>query len=172
MLSVNENNQFELAGTTWTILDHTEKGVVCIADVIKTMRFGSNNDWRESKIREYLNTEFLEKIEKEIGAENILLFERDLLALDGLDDYGTCTDKVSLINVDEYRKYRKKIPNTGKWWWIITPDSTPSNNDDWCIRVVSPSGRVADCNCDFVDGVRPFCIFSSLIFESGEKNGR
>ena len=28
MLRVYENNQFELAGTTWTVLDHTEKGVV------------------------------------------------------------------------------------------------------------------------------------------------
>ena len=170
MLRVNENNQFELAGTTWTVLDHTEKGVVCIADRVATMRFGKNNDWRESKIREYLNTEFLEKIKSEIGAGNVFEFERNLLSLDGLDDYGICMDKISLLNVDEYRKYRKKIPNSDEWWWMITPDSTPSNYDDWCVRVVSPSGRVngrdsynSDC------GVRPFCIFSPLIFESGDK---
>lgn len=172
MLRVNENNQFELAGTTWTVLDYSEIGVVCIADRIKSMRFGTSNDWRESKIREYLNNEFLAKIEEEIGAENIIEFERDLLSLDGLDDYGTCMDKVSLINVDEYRKYRKKIPNAGFWWWMITPDSTPSNDDDWCSLVVSPSGYVGNYFCDSGCGVRPFCIFSPLIFESGEKDGR
>ena len=67
MLRVNENNQFELAGTPWTVLDHTEKGVVCIADRIDYMQFGKNNDWRESKIRRFLNEEFLKKIETEIG---------------------------------------------------------------------------------------------------------
>lgn len=166
MLRINENNQFALAGTTWTVLDQTEKGVICIADRIRTMTFGSNNDWRESEIREYLNTDFLAEIVKEIGAENIIEFERNLLSLDGLDDYGTCKDKVSLVNLDEYRKYRKKIPNTDRWWWMVTPDSTPSNDDTSWIAVVSPSGNVDGNYCNFVNGVRPFCIFASCIFES------
>ena len=169
MLRINENNQFELAGTTWTVLDHTEKGVVCIADRVATMRFGKNNDWRESKIREYLNTEFLEKIESEIGTGNVVEFERNLLSLDGLDDYGTCMDKVSLINLDEYRKYRKKIPDTDGWWWMITPDSTPSNEDSSWLTVVSPSGSINGDYFNYDFGVRPLCIFSSCIFESGEK---
>ena len=170
MLRVNENNQFELAGTTWTVLDHTEKGVVCIGDKIKTMRFGDNNDWRESKIRKYLNGEFLEKIESEIGTGNVIEFERNLLSVDGLDDYGTCMDKVSLINLDEYRKYRKQIPNTDRYWWMCTLDSTPSNGDSSWITVVSPSGDgFILSNYNGSRGVRPFCIFSTCIFESGEK---
>ena len=171
MLRINENNQFTLAGTTWTVLDQTEKGTICIADRIRTMTFGDNNDWRESNIRKYLNTDFLAAIETEIGADNIIEFERDLLSLDGLDDYGTCMDKVSLINLDEYRKYRKKIPNTDRWFWMITPDSTPSNNDSEWMAVVSPSGGVNyfSCHFDGARGVRPFCIFASCIFESGEK---
>lgn len=168
MLKVNENN-FELAGIKWKVLDHTEEGIVCIGDKIKTMRFGDNNDWRESKIRKYLNGEFLEKIESEIGTGNVIEFERNLLSLDGLDDYGTCMDKVSLINLDEYRKYRKQLPNTDRYWWMCTPDSTPSNGDSSWIAVVSPSGNF-DLNIYGIDlGVRPFCIFSSCIFESGEK---
>lgn len=169
MLRVNENNQFELAGITWKVLNHTEEGVLCIGDKIKVMRFGDNNDWKESKIRKYLNGEFLEKIESEIGAGNVIEFERNLLSLDGLDDYGTCMDKVSLINLDEYRKYRKHLSSTNGYWWMCTSDSTPSNGDSSWITVVSPSGRICDDFYFRVDGVRPFCIFSSCIFESGEK---
>lgn len=168
MLRINENRTFELAGTTWTVLDQTEKGVICIADSICNMRFGNNNDWRESKIREFLNTEFLKKIESEIGEGNLIEFERNLLSLDGLDDYGFCMDKISLINFDEYRKYRKKLPNTGEWWWTCTPDSTPSNNDSSWIAVVSPSGDFLSNRYCNVCGVRPFCIFSPCIFESEE----
>ena len=168
MLRINENKTFELAGTTWTVLDQTEKGFLCIADSICNMQFGKNNNWKESRIREFLNKEFLKKIENEIGEGTLIEFERNLLSLDGLDEYGACTDKVSLINLDEYRKYRKKIPNTDKWWWMITPDSTPSNDDSEWMAVVSPSGLIYgyDFSCDF--GVRPFCIFASCIFESGE----
>ena len=104
-----------------------------------------------------------------VGEENIIEFERDLLSLDGQTEYGTCMDKVSLINVDEYRKFRCLIPNTGEWWWTITPDSTKCNNDTAWIAVVSPSG---DFNGDIYlnyYGVRPFCIFSPSIFESEEE---
>lgn len=168
MLRINENNQFNLAGTTWTVLGRTEKGVICIADSICNMKFGSNNDWKDSKIREFLNTEFLKKIEDEIGEGCLVEFERNLLSLDGLDDYGSCMDKVSLINLDEYRKYRKKLPDTGEWWWMITPDSTPSNNDSSWISVVSPSGLIGSSSYFGDGGVRPFCIFPSSIFESEE----
>ena len=169
MLKVNENNQFELAGITWKVLDHTEEGAVCIGDKIRTMIFGDNNDWRESRIRKYLNGEFLEKIESEIGAGNVIEFERNLLSVDGLDDYETCMDKVSIINIDEYRKYRKQLPKTDRYWWMCTPDSTPSNGDSSWVAVVSPSGHVYYNRYHRALGVRPFCIFSSCIFESGEK---
>ena len=130
--------------------------------------FGSNNDWKESDIRKYLNGQFAEKLATEIGIENIIQFERDLLSLDGQTEYGSCNDMVSLLNVDEYRKYRKNITNAGYWWWLLTADSTKCNDDEVWIRVVSPSGSI---NSNFYDsnvGVRPVCIFSSSIFESEE----
>lgn len=161
-------NTFELAGLKWTVLEVTEKGYMCLAERLEDdMRFGSNNDWKESSIRKYLNSEFLEKLVKEVSAENIIEFERDLLSLDGQTEYGACIDKVSLLNVDEYRKYRKYIPNAGYWWWLFTPDSTPCNNDSEWITVVSPSGFIS-FDYFIYNGVRPVCIFSSSIFESEE----
>lgn len=161
---------FELAGLKWTILDIAEKGYICLAERLEdNMQFGANNDWKESGIRKYLNGDFLEKLLSEVSADNIIEFERDLLSMDGQTEYGLCTDKVSLLNVDEYRKYRKHIPNADYWWWLITPDSTECNGDKTWVRVVAPSGYIGYDYCyDDNIGVRPFCIFSSSIFESEE----
>ncbi len=159
---------FELAGLNWKILDITEKGYMCLAERLdENKRFDSDkNNWSKSSLRKYLNGEFLSKLKEEIGEENILSFERDLLSLDGLDDYGKCDDYVSLLNVDEYRKYRKLIPNSEYWWWLLTADSTESNGDSTWVAVVSPSGRFRYYYCYSSLGVRPVCIFSSSIFES------
>lgn len=161
---------FELAGLTWKILEVTENGYACLADKLEErMKFDSScNDWKASGLRDYLNTEFYKQLVDEVGEENIIPFERDLLSMDGQTEYGTCEDKVSLLTVDEYRKHRALIPNANYWWWTITPDSTKCNDDTTCVRVVSPSGDIDyDC-CNCSRGVRPFCIFSSAIFESEE----
>ena len=164
---------FEINNLTWKILDITDKGYVCLAERLEdSRRFDSDsNDWKSSDLREYINGEFYEELAGSIGEENIIPFERDLLSLDGLKEYGNCEDKVSLISVDEYRKYREFIPNTDNyWWWTITPDSCRSNNGNSWVRVVSPRGNFSigdDCYFNF-GGVRPFCIFSASIFESEE----
>ena len=54
-----------------------------------------------------------------------------------------------------------------KWWWLLTPWSTPANGYSVTHTVVSPSGYVGGNYCYYVYGVRPVCIFSSSIFESG-----
>lgn len=161
---------FELADTTWKILDITSAGYICLADSIEDMKFDSDsNNWENSGLRSYLNGEFFEKMTAEIGLENIVPFERNLLSLDGQTEYGKCEDKVSLLAVDEYRKYRSLIPNTKDyWWWLVSPWSTPCNDYKKSVAVVSSAGYVGSGNCDFNCGVRPVCIFSSSIFESGD----
>lgn len=162
----------EIMGLKWIVIDKTENGYLCLAERLKDkMQFDSScNDWKESNLREYLNTDFYEKLASEVGKENIITIERDLLSLDGQTEYGTCKDKISLISLDEYRKYRPLIPNTGDyWWWTITPDSTKCNGDTTWVLVVSPSGLINFNSCCSNNGVRPFCIFSSAIFESEEK---
>ena len=161
---------FELADTTWKILDITSAGYICLADSIEDMKFDSDsNNWESSDLRSYLNGEFFEKIAAEIGSENIIPFERNLLSLDGQTEYGKCEDKVSLLTIDEYRKYRSLIPNTKDyWWWLASPWSTPCNNYKRSVAVVSSAGHVSGNYCNSGGGVRPVCIFSSSIFESGD----
>ena len=160
---------FDLIGLKWKILDKTDVGYVCLAEILEDEKqFDKNSsDWENSSLREYLYGEFLEKLSDAVGKENILSFERDLFSLDGQTEYGSCEDKVSLLTVDEYRKYRSMIPNTGdSWWWLITPWSTPCNDYEKSVVVVSPSGHFSNFSCFNNYGVRPFCIFSSSIFES------
>lgn len=166
---LSTGDTFGLAGLTWTILDITDKGYMCLADKLEdSMKFDSeSNNWSNSGLREYLDNVFLEKIAGEIGKENIISFNRNLLSLDGRTEYGECEDMVSLLTVDEYRKYRRFIPNTDSyWWWLCTPWSTKRNGYKSSVTVVSPSGYFGHNSCNCFSGVRPFCIFSSSIFES------
>ena len=163
----------EVAGMKWLVLDKLEKGYLVISEGFygSSREFDDNcNDWKSSDLRNELNTDLRKKIESELGTDSLVEFERNLLSLDGQTEYGTCRDYISLISVDEYRKYRKLLPNTGKWWWTLTPSSTACNDDDTFVRVVSPSGSVGSNYYDGSVGVRPVCIFSSSIFESCEED--
>ena len=163
----------EVAGIKWLVLDKLEKGYLVISDEFygKSREFDTDcNNWDSSDLRQELNTELRRKIEEAVGEGGLLKFTRDLLSMDGQTEYGSCEDYVSLISVDEYRKYRKLLPNTGEWWWTLTPDSTKCNDDTSYIRVVSPSGFILSYICDYGLGVRPVCIFSSSIFESYEED--
>ena len=159
----------EIAGMEWMILDKTEKGYFSILNGFdgKERTFDSDsNNWISSELREELNTKFLKKIADELGEDAVIGFDRDLLSLDGQTEYGHCEDKISLLTVDEYRKYRKLLSNMPKWWWLITPWSTPVNDYKSTLTVVSPSGDFSNFNCFNSIVVRPVCIFSSSIFES------
>ena len=160
-------NVFQLAGINWKILEVSDKGYHCHAvDNWKKLQFDPNsNRWESSSLRKNLD-KLADEIEKEIGMK-LVAFEKSMLSLDGQTEYGTCEDRVSLLTVDEYRKYRPMIPNTEDyWWWLLTPWSTPCNDYKTSVTVVAPAGYVDyDC-CSCNDGVRPFCIFPSVIFES------
>lgn len=158
-------NQFELAGLKWKIIDVLDLGCMCLAEKSESTRFDPDiNDWRISELRQHLNSDLLEKIENEIGEENVIGFERDLLSVDGQNQYRACKDKVSLLTLDEYRKYRSLIPNEEYYWWLLTPWSTPRNGYYKWMAVAVPSGNVVYGVCRNSFGVRPVCIFSPSIF--------
>lgn len=127
-----------------------------------SMEFGSDNNWKTSSIRKFLNGEYLKKIEETFGNGRIVDHMVDLLSLDGLDDYETSLDKVSMLTIDQYRKYRKALgKNIGNWWWLITPNSTSSGNAVRYVQCVRSNGDVFCNGCDYARGVRPFFILQS-----------
>lgn len=128
-----------------------------------TMKFGNNNNWKESVWRKYLNDTYLAEIENIFGKENIVEHEVDLTSLDGYDDYGVSVDKVSAMNIDRYRNYHKYIGDMEKWHYLSTPDSTLSGIGSSYVLYVYDDGRVDWGYADDVGSVRPFFILNSNI---------
>lgn len=141
-------------------------------DSLFRCEFGRNNNFAESTIKERLEKEILPKLEAEIGVENILEHEVDLLSLDGSDKWGKIKSKVSLPTFDFYRQNVKTFDKYkfNYWWWLATPDTTLEHySDDWVV-CVSSSGIINCFNgscCDI--GVRPFLTFVSSISISCEE---
>lgn len=133
------------------------------------MEFGSNNNWKESDIRSFLNNEYLKELNDIFGKDNVVERMVDLLSMDGLDDYGISTDKVSLLTIDQYRKYRKFLGENKKtWWWLATPNSTPSGCGGDFVRYVDSNSGVNCIWCDNFMAVRPFFFLKSSIFVSSQ----
>lgn len=164
----------DIINDKYIVLEHFEDGTTAVIrkDLLENnMEFGdSNNDWRESNVRKYLNDDYLKEIEKEFGEYNIVEHTTNLFSMDGFNDYGTCRDKVGLLDIDQYRKYRKVLgKNMDNWWWLLTPDSTLSGWSALRVRYVNGDG-IVNCNSyDYLGAVRPFCIIKSSIFVSCNK---
>lgn len=133
-------------------------GYLCLAaDVWFNACFdkSNSNNWATSSLRK----ELAARIGELIPDENLIPFDRDLTTDDGMTDYGTCTDIVSLLTCDEYRKYRKFIPNCGKWHWTITADRLEFSH---LVRFVYSVGNLDYYRASFGGfGVRPLCVLKS-----------
>lgn len=169
--SLKPGEVFKKNGTEYIVCEHFENGSTaiirkeCLED---GMEFGDTNNWAESGLRKFLNNEYLKNISDDFSQDNILDHEVDLLSLDGYDDYGRTTDKVSVLTIDQYRKYHKFIGNVDRWNWLATPNSTPSGTDASSVRIVRDSGLVFWYYSGYCNGVRPFFLLKSSISVSPE----
>lgn len=150
-----------------TVLEHTGGGVfVQLNDSIGECKFGTTNDWRTSSLRKNLNGEFA-RLLCEGNMDELLDTVTDLTAMDGLTDYGHSVDKVTLLTVDQCRRYRYIRPLLKKGWeWTSTPDSTPSSpytgNTTGAWYLVAGGGLNND-GCSSTLGARPaFTLPSTL----------
>ena len=148
--------------------DRDGNTVAVAKDSVFNSIFGKDNNYAKSNIKSCLENEFLSKIEQEVGAENIVEHEVDLLSLDGDDKWGKTTCRISIPTFDFYRQHVKIFDKhkLDEWWWLATPYSTPKHDDDEWVKCVSPSGIVNYDYCNNYYGVRPFCILKSDIFVS------
>lgn len=154
-------DEFEFYGIKWIVLEINDKQVKCIVkdfynNDMKLKFDRNNNNWVTSDLRGFLNNDYCEQF------KNFLVYqERDLLSLDGQTQYGKCRDRVTLLTVDEYRKYRKYLPNTNGWWWLCTPYSTEDNRINYSVCTVVHNEGVIGSQCFDVIGcyARPVCVF-------------
>ena len=159
---------FKVADIEWIKFAEKDGNVIAVAeDILLRSEFGSNNNYADKKciVRKKLETDVLPKIENEIGAENLIEFETDLISLDGDKQYGKYKSKIGLPTFDFYRENveifdKHKID---RWWWLSTPYSTNKHLDNYWTSCVSPSGDVGSNDYYNYNGVRPFLIFVSSI---------
>ena len=123
--------------------------------------FGTDNNYANSAVRkELLEHEFTLSLQKEYG-DRLVPAVMDLTALDGLKDYGKVTDIIGIPDLNLYRECRKNILAGDRWWWLSTPNSTPSGTGSSCVQFVDSGGNV-DWRCsDYEGSVRPFFILKS-----------
>ena len=130
-----------------------------LTDTLFESKFGSNNNYSTSDVRNKLQEcDFAKKLQKEYS-DKLVPITTNLLSLDGLDDYGVVEGHILAIpTIDLYRECRKNIPNNNIWWWLATPNSTPSGYGSGGVRWVDSDGDVGYVWCSSCGAVRPFFI--------------
>lgn len=163
---IEVGDHFEYKGLEWVCLDTNNITTVfaITAKIIANMPFSDKyedgcNNWRTSSLRKWLNGDFLNKNLN----ENVLLLSPSIMTADSGDDkYGITADYVTLIDCDQYRKYRKFMPKYDDWVWTLTPRSCGVGNASY-VRNINPSGELYDSLsiASSASGVAPVCLFNS-----------
>lgn len=166
--TLKSGDEFKLGDEVFIVLEQTDNGTKVISKefAYEEVKFGDNSNWNTSLIRRTLNNEYFKKIAAIIGENNIISMNRDLTSLDGLDDYGTCTDKVSLLTTAEYAKYHKILglkSNYSNFWWLITPFSTPNNDYLHHVCCIDSCSTISCYGSYLTGGVRPLLNLESSI---------
>ena len=155
-------------GTEYIVCDQLDESTLVIRkDLLEEdMSFGANNDWRESEVKDYLNSVYLQDLKKNFGEDAIRKIHTKLTSLDGYDDYGISNDMVGMMTAIDYMEYHKYIGNCDRSYWLSTPDSTESSINDHHVRLVTSCGNTDFDDSGWLRGVRPFFILQSDIFVS------
>ena len=149
-----------ICGRAWTPIKRDGNRIYYLMDgYFMESQFGNNNNYAYSNIREKLNnSDLAEKLKEEFG-DKLIPIRTNLLSLDGLDDYGVVEgDVLAIPTLNLYRECRKKIPNIDRWWWLATPDSTPSGYSSDRVQYVDSDGGVGCCWHCGSRAVRPFFV--------------
>jgi len=155
---------FMVDGMRFMVLERREDGIFVVADeLVERRAFDDDNynDWKESSLREYLNEDFLARLECALGEGAVLDMNVDLTADDGLKEYGSCVDSVALLTMEQYRKHRDIITNKPSWWWTVTPYSTKSNGYTSYVRIVRTDGTAVYDGPSGSCGVAPAFVLKS-----------
>ena len=161
----------DIDGEEYILMYYLTNGDVVVwrKEPLSKMKFGSNNNYNGSDIDNYLCKTYLPELERKFGKHNIVEHEVNLLSMDGEDDYGSITRKVSIPTIDEFRHNKKTIKNYIKeWFWLCTPDSTPSCYSSGYVQCVRSDGYVYYSWYGNCEAVRPRFVLNSSIFKSSE----
>lgn len=162
---------FEIGKNDFIVLEQMSSGTKVISkDFMAKNIVYDSRDYNESNLKKVIEDKIQPIIESEVGENNLVEHTVELTSVDMQHEFDDCKCKVRPITFDEARKYNNLLPNKelDDWWWTCTPWSTAERGWTYSMAVVSSVGNVFNYSCHDCGGVRPVCIFSSSIFESGD----
>ena len=150
------------------VLDHLERGTLCMVLDSVNCKFGKNNNYAESKLKEDLNGSYLDHwLNNGACFTDFVEMEVDLTANDGLDDYGKCRCFLAPRTCEQHRTYRKLIPNPDELEWTVTAYSTESNKCSYDAYLVTSAGALSIIYFSYgvysAYGVRPLFILNPSV---------
>lgn len=169
LADIEVGKPFKVGDLEFVALEHfPNTTAVILKGFWKKAPFDSDsNNYMSSSIRKDLNRNFYNQLAEIVGKENIIKHTVDLTSDDGRKEYDIYSDYISLLTCERYRKYVSILDkyNPKQWWWLATAYSTLSDYRS-LVRCVISHGSLGNYDCDFLNGVRPFCILKSNIFVS------
>lgn len=161
-LEKNLNIEY-VCGKSWTTVKDGDYTYHFMYGSLFKDRFGNNNNYVESDVKEKLvNGDLVKELEAFYG-DKLLPITLDLTALNGSKEYGVVSgDKIAIPTLDILRKFKKNIPLMNGWYWTSTPNGTKQTGDTSYVQVVNDDGNVDYGDCGWNNGsVRPFYITKS-----------
>lgn len=170
--TLKEGDVFKIDDTDFIVLyQNTSANTTKVISkdlLIKGEKFGPSRDYNESNIKNLLESNVLPKIEQEVGADNIVEHEVNLISVDMQREFDDVKCKIRPLTFDEAREFNDLLANTDleDWYWTLTPWSTKERGWEYSVAVVAPAGIIDWHFYDYGCGVRPICIFKSAILVS------
>lgn len=153
---------FHFKGFEWIALDsNVDGGVLAImASAWNNEKYSFDDDICNNYAKSSLRRKLRDELLPVLGEDNLIPHKVDLVADNGDDRYGTVTDKVFILSCDEYRKYRKHVPQLPEWMWTCTPWYISSTGNGYYVRSVYTDGYLNYCNVRSSFVVAPACVFN------------
>ena len=165
--SLTPGSRLTVGGVEFAVLHNDHDGLLFVVAVKNqfTSRFGDNNNYAESDLREATEEWLKHWVEENhLDWSCITPREIDLTTLDG-HKYGRETVTVAPLTMDEARQYAEFIPNPDGWSWLATGWDAPSFGAAYALSVHS-NGDWYNRYCSGSRGVRPALVLSSELFPS------
>ena len=153
--TIKPGDSFLFFGLKMVALDVDSEGITAITgrpvfDKAFDERDGSN--WIACTLRHFLNANWLNA--SGIDIADLIKQQTEIIPDDTCESWGLAEDYVQLLTCEQYRKWRKSIPEMRTWWWTMTPFSClPS----YCyvVRLVNTSGALGSSLANYSYGVVP-----------------
>lgn len=161
IIALSAGERFDFKGFEWIVLDNNvDGGVLAIMVSAWNNDEYSFDDDCNNYAKSSLRRKLLNKLLPVLGEDNLIPHEVDLVADNGDDRYGTVTDRVFILNCDEYRKYRKYVPLLSEWMWTCTPWYISDVADSSYVRFVNARGVLYYTGAYNSGWVAPACVFN------------